>query len=153
MTRVTATLVQVHGHGVLLRGPAGSGKSDTALALVHAGYTLVSDDGVDLHPGPQSLMGAAPAAGYGLLYLRGIGLIDVAKQFGAQAVQRRCAIRLVIDLIEERQSDTPEGQWSITHLAGVAIPRLALAPERPLSALIPTAVRHRPVTEQAFACG
>lgn len=153
MTRIAATLVQVHGHGVLLRGPAGSGKSDTALALVHAGHTLVSDDGVDLHPGPQRLMGAAPAAGYGLLYLRGIGLLDVAEQFGAQAVLRRCAIRLVIDLIDERQPETPEGQWSITHLAGVAIPRLALAPNRPLSALIPTAVRHRLVTQQVSACG
>ena len=153
MKRIAATLVQVHGHGVLLRGPAGSGKSDTALALIHAGHVLISDDGVDLHPGSASLIGSAPTTGYGCLYLRNIGLIDVRATLGPQAVRPRCAIQLLVDLADERQPTALEGQWATRHLAGIALPRLALAPNRPLYALIPAAVHHLQAIEQADACG
>jgi HPr kinase/phosphorylase len=43
---VHGVLVQVHGVGVLLTGPSGIGKSETALALVERGHRLIADDNV-----------------------------------------------------------------------------------------------------------
>src|SRR3546814_10156556 len=44
MQTVHATTVALDGTGVLLRGPAGSGKSDLALRLIDQGARLVADD-------------------------------------------------------------------------------------------------------------
>ncbi len=71
-------LMQIHascaardGHGVLLLGPPGSGKSDLVLRLLDHGFQLVADDRVDVADGIAS----APAALAGLLEVRGLGLL------------------------------------------------------------------------------
>ena len=61
------------GHGVLLLGPSGSGKSDLLLRLLDRGFELVADDRVDLERGIAS----APAAVAGLLEVRGLGLVKL----------------------------------------------------------------------------
>ncbi len=141
MRQVHGTLVRVAGSGVLLRGPAGSGKSDTALALIAAGHALVADDGVILQRQGATLMGTAPAIGQGLVYLRGPGLIDPMLCYGADAVSTEARVELLIDLAAERD-DTPDihGSWATEDLLGIPLPRLALAPERPVAALVPAAV-------------
>ena len=50
-----ATCVAIGGHGLLIEGPPGSGKSSLALALIDRGALLVGDDGVAL-----SLRGLLP---------------------------------------------------------------------------------------------
>jgi HPr kinase/phosphorylase len=57
--------------GVLLTGPAGSGKSDLLLRLLDRGFVLVADDRVEVEDG----MASAPAALAGLLEVRGLGLL------------------------------------------------------------------------------
>ena len=57
--------------GVLLTGPAGSGKSDLLLRLLDRGFTLVADDRVNIEDGIAS----APAALAGLLEVRGLGIL------------------------------------------------------------------------------
>ena len=42
--RIQGTALEIMGIGVLLRGDPGIGKSETALALIERGYSLVSDD-------------------------------------------------------------------------------------------------------------
>lgn len=59
------------GSGVLLIGPAGSGKSDLLLRLMDRGFELVADDRVDIEDGVAS----APAPLAGLLEVRGLGII------------------------------------------------------------------------------
>ena len=49
--QVHGALVQVQGVGVLLLGPSGVGKSETALELVTRGHALVADDVVELGAG------------------------------------------------------------------------------------------------------
>ena len=46
--RVHGALVEVEGTGVLLLGPSGVGKSETALELVVRGGRLAADDVVEL---------------------------------------------------------------------------------------------------------
>ena len=48
MVTVHATCIAIDGHGILLRGPAGSGKSDLALRAIDRGARLVADDQVVL---------------------------------------------------------------------------------------------------------
>ena len=59
------------GHGVLLLGPSGSGKSGLLLRLLDHGFCLVADDRVDLTDGTASV----PPALAGLLEVRGLGLV------------------------------------------------------------------------------
>ena len=59
------------GHGVLLIGPPGAGKSDLVLRLLGRGFDLVADDQVDIAEGQVS----APAALAGLLEVRGLGIL------------------------------------------------------------------------------
>ncbi len=57
---------------MLLLGPAGSGKSDLLLRLLHDGFELVADDRVDI----DATVASAPAPVLaGLLEVRGLGLL------------------------------------------------------------------------------
>ena len=79
---VHATAVAVGEAGVLLTGPAGSGKSDLALRLIDGGALLVADDQVMLRreAGRAVVLfpDGAPAALRGCLEVRGLGLMRVA---------------------------------------------------------------------------
>ena len=59
------------GHGVLLLGPPGVGKSDLLLRLLDHGFALVADDQVCIGDG----LAWAPAALAGLLEVRGLGIM------------------------------------------------------------------------------
>jgi len=58
------------GNGVLLVGPAGSGKSDLILRLLGRGFDLVADDRVEIADG----VARPPPALAGLLEVRGLGI-------------------------------------------------------------------------------
>ena len=59
------------GHGVLLLGPPGAGKSDLLLRLLEGGFTLVADDQVCIEDG----LASAPPPLAGLLEVRGLGIV------------------------------------------------------------------------------
>ncbi len=71
--RVHGTCVARDGAGVLLLGPAGTGKSDLALRLLSRGFDLVADDQVLIEDGaarsPESLAGLLEVRGLGILRL------------------------------------------------------------------------------------
>ena len=60
-----------NGAGVIVTGPAGSGKSDLVLRLLDRGFMLVADDRVDVEDGAAS----PPPPLAGLLEVRGLGLL------------------------------------------------------------------------------
>ena len=120
MLLLHATCVEIDRLAVLLRGPSGSGKSDLALRLIDAGARLVADDQVELEGRGGRLWARAPAALAGILEVRGIGLRRLA-------YRDRASVGLVADLVApERIERLPEPATEM--LAGIVLPRLALAP-------------------------
>ncbi len=93
------TLIDISGVGVLIRGKSGLGKSEVALELVRRGHQLVADDRVDIYQREIGVVvGEAPDILRKYLEIRGIGIVNVVKLFGAKAYKENKKIRLVIDL-------------------------------------------------------
>ena len=104
---VHGTLVDINGVGVLIRGSSGIGKSEVALELVRRGHQLVADDRVDIYQRePGILVGEAPELLQKYLEIRGIGIVNVVKLFGASAYKENKRIMLAVDLVSfEEHSD------------------------------------------------
>jgi HPr kinase/phosphorylase len=97
-------LVEVLGVGVLIRGPSGIGKSETALELVARGHRLVADDVVRierLEDGSPS--GFAPEIIRHHIEIRGIGILYVPDLYGAEAVRDSARIGVVCRLEHWRE--------------------------------------------------
>ena len=141
------------GVGVLLRGPSGVGKSETALELVTRGHRLVADDVVEVSlgaPGASGsegwLVGSAPELIRHFMEIRGIGLFRVPELFGERAVLDRARIELVCRLEHWREDaayDRTGHDRPTEELEGVVLPALVL-PVRPsgnMATLVEVAVR------------
>jgi serine kinase of HPr protein (carbohydrate metabolism regulator) len=90
---IHGTAISIGGHGVLIMGESGSGKSDLALRLIDRGAILVSDDVVFLetHENAPILTVASNIAGK--IEVRGVGISNV--DFIASA-----PLRLLIEFVD-----------------------------------------------------
>ena len=127
---IHASCVAFGKHGVLIRGPSGSGKSELVLRLIDAeGYglggtahraTLVADDQVVLTLIEGQIYTKPAPALAGLLEIRGQGIVNL------EYVQD-IALVLVVDLVPACEiARMPEPEELITELLGLSVPRLAL---------------------------
>jgi HPr kinase/phosphorylase len=132
---VHASAVLVGARAVLIRGPAGAGKSRLVLALLTAAQSgllrfarLVGDDRVHLEPcrGRLLVRPAAPLAG--LIELRGLGIRRLPHEPVA-------LVGLVVDLAAPDAERLPAPNEAT--ICGVPIPRLAVkAGDDPLPAIL-----------------
>lgn len=126
------TCVVVDGHGVVLRGPSGSGKSDLALRLIDGGAHLVGDDYCILSARDGRLIAAPAPALAGLLEVRGLGIVRLPHV-------AEVAVSLIVELAPP-PAQTPDRlpkPASVT-LCGVAVRAVAL---NPFEASAPAKVR------------
>ena len=87
------TAISIGGHGVLIMGESGSGKSDLALRLIDRGAILISDDVVFLETRDNApILTVAPNI-VGKIEVRGVGIFNV--DFIASA-----PLRLVIEFVD-----------------------------------------------------
>lgn len=93
-----AVLLSINGKGVLICGESGIGKSEVALELIRRGHQLVADDRVDCYQIHNNIVGMAPAILRGFLELRGVGVIDVERMYGANSTLPRANIDVVVEL-------------------------------------------------------
>lgn len=108
---------------VLLRGPSGAGKSDLALRLLEAGGRLVADDQTRLTRRGRALVATAPATLAGLIEVRGVGIVKLARG----QVLARAPLALLVDLVPaDRIERLPDPV--VENLLGIDLPALALAP-------------------------
>jgi HPr kinase/phosphorylase len=124
---VHASAVLTAARAVLIRGPAGAGKSRLALALLHAADTgllrfarLVGDDRLNLEACYGRLLARPAASLAGLIEVRGLGIRRLA--FEPVAV-----VGLVIDLAADDAERLPAADGRETEISGISLPRLAVA--------------------------
>lgn len=91
-------LLSMNGKGVLIRGESGIGKSEVALELIRRGHQLVADDRVDCYQVHNSIVGRAPKILEGMLEIRGVGIIDVSRMYGANTTLKRSPVDVVVEL-------------------------------------------------------
>jgi len=144
-TTMHASMVDVLGTGVVLVGESGIGKSESVLALLERGYSLVADDvvRVRLHDDCE-LIGSAKEMARHLMEVRGIGIIDVARMFGVRAVREHKRIDLIVSLkpwSEVTDVDRLGMDQEFIKLLGVDVPHIVIPvrPGRDLARLIEVA--------------
>jgi len=123
---IHASAVLIGARAVLIRGPAGSGKSRLALALIRAGGTLpftrlVGDDRVHLEAAHGRLTVRPAEALAGLIEVRGLGIRRLPYEPIA-------VVGLVVDLAAADAERLPARETAVTEVSGIAFPRLAVAP-------------------------
>ncbi len=129
---IHASAVLVGAKAALIRGAAGSGKSQLAWDLLQGALPfarLVADDRVQLeaHGGRLLLRPARQLAG--LIEIRGLGIRRLP-------YEPLAAAGLVVDLGAPDAARLPAGEAAGTVLEGVALPRLAVAPGMPALPLV-----------------
>ena len=70
-----ASAVSFAGHGLLILGPSGSGKSGLALMMMALGADLVADDRTEVFLVSDRLLARCPSNLAGIIEARGIGIL------------------------------------------------------------------------------
>ncbi|SJZ69421.1 Hpr(Ser) kinase/phosphatase [Anaerorhabdus furcosa] len=149
-------LISVFGKGVLITGESGMGKSEIALELIRRGHVLVADDRVDVSKVHNNLIGHSPELLQGMLEIRGIGIIDVAKMFGASSLLAKDNIDVVIKL--EKYDDKMDyarvgiEEDKYTNILDINIPTIILPVKegRSMAVLVESAVTNFQLKEGGF---
>lgn len=149
-------LLSVYGKGVLIMGESGMGKSEIALELIRRGHILVADDRVDISRIHNKLVGRSPELLVGMLEIRGIGIIDVAKMFGASSLITKDNIDVIIYL-EKYDSNKDYARVGIekdeyTNILGIDVPKITLPVKegRSMAVLVESAVTNFALKEAGF---
>jgi HPr kinase/phosphorylase len=139
------SMVDILGIGVILRGESGIGKSESVLALIERGYSLVADDitKVTLLEG-REVIGTSAEVTRNHMEVRGIGIINVAAMFGVKSIRQDKRVDLVVTLRswnEVPDIDRLGLEQEYVKILGVDIPHITLPvrPGRDLARLIEVA--------------
>src|SRR2546425_1112178 len=139
------SMVDILGVGVIIRGESGIGKSESVLALIERGYSLVADDitKVLLVDG-REVMGTSAEVTRNHMEVRGIGIINVAAMFGVKSIRQDKRVDLVITL--KTWNEVPEVdrlgmEEEYTQILGIDVPHITIPvrPGRDLARLIEVA--------------
>lgn len=97
--RHQGTMVDIMGIGVMIEGPPGVGKSETALGLISRGCSLVADDLTELRRASSGeIMGSAVDITRYHMEIRGLGIIHVPSLFGVASVRREKRLDMIVRL-------------------------------------------------------
>jgi serine kinase of HPr protein (carbohydrate metabolism regulator) len=124
---IHASAVLIGARAVLIQGPAGSGKSRLALALLNAARQglipfarLVADDRAHVEAAHGRLLVRPAPALAGLIEVRGLGIRQVPHEPLA-------VVGLVVELGPLDAERLPEPAQRQVKIEGIALPRLAVA--------------------------
>lgn len=131
---VHGSCIALDGHGVLILGAPGTGKSDLVLRLLdHQGSgtsgrlraaSLVADDQVSIARVGDGLAASAPASLAGRLEVRGLGIVSVP---AVSTARLGLAVRLTPAAEIERLPDLETSRFD---LLGVTLPLILIDPEK-----------------------
>jgi HPr kinase/phosphorylase len=139
------SMVDILGVGVIIRGESGIGKSESVLALIERGYSLVSDDvtKVTLVDG-REVIGTSAEITRNHMEVRGIGIVNVAAMFGVKSIRKEKKVDLVVSLRnwdEVPDVDRVGMEEQYVKILGVDVPEIVIPvrPGRDLARLIEVA--------------
>ena len=139
------SMVDILGVGVIIRGESGIGKSESVLALIERGYSLVADDitKVTLMDG-RDVIGTSAELTRNHMEVRGIGIINVVAMFGVKAIRSEKRVDLVITLKawnDVQDVDRLGIEQEFVKILGVDVPHITIPvrPGRDLARLIEVA--------------
>ena len=139
------SMVDILGVGVILRGESGIGKSESVLALIERGYSLVADDitKVILVDG-REVVGTSAETTRNHMEVRGIGIINVAAMFGVRSIAQEKKVDLVVTLKswnEVTDVDRLGIDQEYVKILGIDVPHITIPvrPGRDLARLIEVA--------------
>jgi len=139
------SMVDILGVGVIIRGESGIGKSESVLALIERGYSLVSDDitRVTLIDG-REVVGTSAELTRNHMEVRGIGIINVAAMFGVKSIRQEKRVDLIVSLKswgEVPDVDRLGIDQEFEKVLGIDIPHITIPvrPGRDLARLIEVA--------------
>jgi HPr kinase/phosphorylase len=128
------SMVDILGIGVLIRGESGVGKSESVLALLERGYSLVSDDitRIRLFEG-RELVGTSSETTRYHMEIRGLGIINVPAVFGVSSVRPEKNLNLVVTLMDwnkMQEVDRIGIERQTYNILGIELPHVVI-PVRP----------------------
>jgi HPr kinase/phosphorylase len=139
------SMVDILGVGVIIRGESGIGKSESVLALIERGYSLVADDitKVVLVDG-HDVIGTSAELTRNHMEVRGIGIINVAAMFGVKSIRGKKRVDLVVSLKvwnEVADVDRVGMEQEYVKILGADVPHITIPvrPGRDLARLIEVA--------------
>src|SRR5436189_4819613 len=139
------SMVDILGVGVILRGESGIGKSESVLALIERGYSLVADDitKVTLVDG-REVVGTSAEVTRNHMEVRGIGIINVAAMFGVRSIRHEKKVDLVVTLKSWNEVDDVDRlgiEQEYVKILGIDVPHITIPvrPGRDLARLIEVA--------------
>ncbi len=142
------SMVDILGVGVIIKGESGIGKSESVLALIERGYSLVADDvtKVRLLDG-REVLGTSSELTRNHMEVRGIGIINVAATFGVKSIGSNKRVDLVVSLKawhDVLDVDRLGMEQQFTEILGVKIPHIIIPvkPGRDIARLIEVAALH-----------
>lgn len=123
-------MIDVMGIGILIRGDSGTGKSETVLALLRRGASLVADDMVRIRNiEDRELIATAPELGRSYMEVRGLGIINVAALFGVGTFRTEKRLDLVVTLKREAEMNNVERvglERETVDVLGLEVPHIEL---------------------------
>ena len=123
MPLLHATCVALNDAGILIRGPAGSGKSDLALCLIDEGAVLIADDYCTVISEDGQLVAHTPEAIAGQIEIRGYGIVRVPYKSSIR-------LKLLVDLVKQAEIERhPETAYC--QLYDLPLRHIELDPTRP----------------------
>ncbi|MEG0315123.1 MAG: HPr(Ser) kinase/phosphatase [Erysipelotrichaceae bacterium] len=149
-------LLNIYGKGVLIRGESGMGKSEIALELVKRGHQLVADDRVDCYRIHNEIIGMSPELLQGMLEIRGIGIINVSRMFGASTVMSKTHVDFVVSLERwDRNADYDRvgiEEKKFENILDVNVPKICVPVRegRSMAVIIESAVTNFSLTEMGL---
>jgi HPr kinase/phosphorylase len=151
-------LLSVMGHGVLITGESGIGKSELALELIAKGHHLVADDSITIRrTSPEHLEGYCDPKFKHFLEVRGLGILNIREMFGEAATRGTKRIELIVKLQRMNKQhlgsmDRLHQQQSTCEILGIHIPEITVpvTSGRNLSVMIEAAVRNQILVARGY---
>lgn len=136
---IDGAMLDVFGVGVLITGPEGIGKSETALELIKRGHLLVSGEKTRLYQRETGMLIAeSTEVMEKLMEIKDVGIVNVVNLFGIGSYRKSKRLMMVIELVT---SDDEIKKNDITKYFETEVPHTTIVVEkgRNIASLIETA--------------